>query len=133
MTESGTYIYIGEGIMARIPETPYFRVARFANERAAGIAYIAVQQLIEPPVECDVSAYRFMFQNVFHVAVLGEDPPDEIGQGIDTALATGTPVDLPEEMRGFLIQRRAENSGPGHPWVEGHYRPGQVIRIERGV
>lgn len=118
--------------MSSIPETPYFRCASFGSDQEAGKAYFICQELIAPhAVDCDLSVYRFIFAESFHVVVLGEPPVDELGDEIDGVLAAGTPVDLPDEMRNYLIERRAEVSGPDVPWMEGHYRPGQHVQVER--
>lgn len=102
--------------------SPYTRAARFAGERPAGLAYRKAEAAIFG-TPCDLSVYRLQFQQRWHVAVLGELPPDEFAQRIDAILATGEPTTLPSDVMRVLQQRRAELS-KRRSWTEGHYRPG---------
>lgn len=105
----------------------YCQAARFRMEAPARRAYDQAQELIFSSREhCDLSAYRFLLERVSHVVVLGEAPPEEIAQRLQTILATGEPTTLPEEIVRLLCARRAQASTLG-PWVEGHYRPGRRL------
>ena len=105
---------------------PYYRAARFANERAAGQAYFAVQDAIFTAEDCDLSAYRLQLNRVSHVAVLGQPPPEELDQTLVVLLAAGEATALPAEVVKLLVQRRRQATR-GSSWLEGHYRPGQPL------
>jgi hypothetical protein len=62
----------------------------------------------------------------WHVAVLGQEPPPELREELETILARGEPTDLPEEIFKTLASRRAEAIRPA-PWTERHFRPGQRL------
>ena len=101
---------------------PYYLAARFPNEKKAGAVYFPLQQMIfEARDDCDLSAYRFKLENVWHVVVLGEQPPNELHQRIEAELTNGVLVSLRKEVLDYLQDRRAEASLLG-PWVEGHYK-----------
>jgi hypothetical protein len=104
---------------------PYLRVAAFADDRTAGRVYTRVQDAIFT-APCDLSAYRFLLDQVAHVAVLGAPPPPDLDQQLTALLAAGTPATLPAEVRQTLIDRRQQMGRRG-PWTEGHYRPGRRL------
>ena len=106
---------------------PYYRASRFAGEQPAGVAYFAAQRAIYEGPPNDLSAYRFQLNQVYHVAVLGQTPPEELDQGLTEILARGDPTELPEEVLAALFARRAEAIKRGPPWQEGHYRPGRRL------
>lgn len=106
---------------------PYYRAARFAGERPAGRAYAAVQDAIfRHPADLDLSAYRFQLSRRYHVAVLGQPPPEAVDQHLQALLAAGEPTELPAEVLKLLSERRAQAIKEG-PWTEGHYRPGTPL------
>ncbi len=109
--------------------TPYYRAARFNGEQSAGTAYFQLRDFIFAP-ECDLSAYRFLRNDVWHVAVVGESPPGQLRQEIEAALAAGESVKLDRQTRQWLLQRREQQSSKG-PWIDGHYHPGRGFRIGR--
>ena len=95
---------------------PYHRTARFADEMLARRVYAAVQDtLFATP--CDVSAYRFLLNQEPHVAVLGEPPPDDLDERLQSLLAAGEPATLPPEVLAALGERRRQMSRRG-PWTE---------------
>jgi hypothetical protein len=107
----------------------YFRVSRFEAEDTALTTYAAVQQLIfDHP--CDLSAYRFLFNQVSHVLVIGGRPTEELDRAIAQLLAGGAPAFLPADIIQVLQQRRDAARQLG-PWVEGHYRPGRPLTHRR--
>ena len=117
--------------MSSIPETPYVRAARFAGEESAGSTYFQIQELVgHVSGDVDLSVYRFIRNDVWYVAVVGDRPPNELRQEIDTALALGDSVRLDKETRRWLRKRRRQQSSRGS-WVEGHYRPGRGFRFGR--
>ena len=67
---------------------PYHRTARFADEIVARRAYAAVQDTLFA-TSCDVSAYRFLLDQIPHVAVLGSPPPDDLDERLQSLLAVG--------------------------------------------
>lgn len=106
---------------------PYYQASRYQNERPALAAYTRAQQVIyEHKAGVDLSAYRFLLNRLSHVAVVGEQPPEELEQQLTQILATGEPTTLPTAALKLLLERRALAQGIS-PWVEGHYRPGVKI------
>ena len=112
--------------MPSYEQTPYHRAARFPGEREAGVVYIKIQGLIEPP-ECDLSAYRFLIRAVWHVAIVGDAPSRELAEQLERHLSGGEPVELPDDTLDFLRRRRQQQLKHG-PWVERHHRPGRRFR-----
>ncbi|MBV9282506.1 MAG: hypothetical protein JOZ41_20705 [Chloroflexi bacterium] len=98
---------------------PYFRARRFQREGAARRAYFATQEAIFA-AECDLSTYRFLLRGIWHVAVMGAEPPEELAQELKQHLRHGDPVDLPEEVRRGLSERGRQQRQSGL-WSEGHY------------
>jgi hypothetical protein len=99
---------------------PYIRAARFRSERAAGHVYFQAQELLFREL-CDLSAYRLQLSRVWHVAVVGEAPPEDLGRRIERILSRGQSVELPKEIAQMLHERSAQMRQQG-PWSEGHYR-----------
>ena len=108
----------------------YVHAAYFANEHIAGHAYNQAQEAIYSGPPNDLSTYRLMLEERWHVAVLGELPPAELDQQLQSILGQGIPATLPEEIVDYLKQRRAEMIKKG-PWVEGHHWPGMRPHIPR--
>ena len=108
----------------------YVHAAYFANEHIAGHAYNQAQDAIDTGPPNDVSAYRLILEERWHVAVLGEPPPEDLDQQLQAILGQGVPATLPEEILDYLKQRRAEAIKRG-PMVEGHYRLGMRPHIPR--
>ncbi len=105
---------------------PYCRAARFKNEQIARKIYFQAQDAIETP-ECDLSAYRFHINYIYHVAVLGESPTEELDQKLQTILSPGEPISLPSNVLKVFVERRNKAIKQG-PWVERHFRPGWPMR-----
>lgn len=105
---------------------PYYKAARFKGEESAVQAYFQTQEAIFKVPECDVSAYRFHINRIWHVAVLGETPREDLDQKLHEILSTGEPVSLPPYLLKFLTKRRNQAIKKG-PWVERHYRLGQDL------
>jgi hypothetical protein len=100
---------------------PYHQTARFASEQPAGAAYNQLQDTIFSGLPNDLSAYRIILNQVWHVSILGLTPPDELRQKLDTILKTGEPADLPLEVLKALAERRRQSIRHG-AWVERHFR-----------
>jgi hypothetical protein len=106
---------------------PYYAAYRYQQERLAKRAYDSAQQAIYGYTgEVDLSAYRFLLNQVRHVAVLGVKPPDDLEQKLKNVLASGEPTNLPEEILRALEHRRTL-AAQISPWVEGHHRPGRRV------
>lgn len=105
---------------------PYHRVARFGDEQVASRAYRHAQDAVFQGPPSDLSVYRFLLDQVSHVAVLGELPPTDLDAQLTAILAAGEPATLPHEVLSALAQRRQQLSRPG-TWLEGHYRPGRPL------
>lgn len=111
----------------REPEgLPYSRVARFRDSRTAGQAYFAAQDAVFTAPATNLSVYRLILNQVYHVAVLGQLPPRALARHIERALASGEPVTLPQDVMQRLASRRAQHVRNA-PWSEGHYRPGKPL------
>ncbi len=104
----------------------YYRAARFAGEADAGRTYFKAQDLLLHGPTCDLSAYRLQLDQIWHVAVLGQQPPRVLDRQIRRVLAAGELVSLPEEVLALLLKRRAQATNLGS-WVEGHHRPGRRL------
>ena len=104
---------------------PYQLASHFPNEQSAGRAYFAAQEAIFE-VECDLSTFRFQLNRVYHVAVVGEPPPEALERSLRRILAAGEPTSLPTEVFALLQERRARAIRQG-PWIERHHRPGQPL------
>lgn len=100
----------------------YLQVARFSGEKPAGRAYRQAEELLFRSPDSELSAYRFHLSRVWHVAVLGDQPPEELDKRLQRILSRGEPTSLPEEILAELQRRRAEATRIG-PWVERHSRP----------
>ncbi len=103
----------------------YVRAARFNHERDAGRAYDRSQDLVFR-APCDLSAYRLQVSQVWHVAIVGETPPEDLNRRIERILSRGEPAALPDAVVEALLQRSAE-ARSRRPWTEGHYRPGRGL------
>jgi hypothetical protein len=99
---------------------PYYQAARFSGERPAGRAYARAQGLIyqEP---CDLSAFRFLLERSWHVAILGDPPPATLDRSLRRILGWGESTTLPDDILQQLWERRAQAIKLG-PWVERHVR-----------
>ena len=113
--------------MSSYEKTPYHRAAKFPGELEAGAVYFRIQDLIEPP-ECDLSAYRFTTHGVWHVAIVGNTPNNELAEELERHLSGGARVELPVDTLDFLRRRREQQIKHG-PWVERHHRPGRRFRL----
>jgi hypothetical protein len=105
---------------------PFVRAARFGAEVTAGRAYVQVQEALFVDLRPNLSAYRFLLREVWHVAVIGEPPPRTLARRIDRILAAGAPATLPTDVLHVLAARREQQIEQGH-WSEGHYRPGMPL------
>ncbi len=106
--------------------TRYHQAARFAGERSAGHAYEQIQETIYNAPQTNLSGFRLNVDQDWYVAVLGEQPPQELHHELRRILATGEPTTLPDEVLDVLFQRRTRQRRLGD-WVEGHYRPGRRL------
>lgn len=105
----------------------YYEAARYPTEPLSALAYFAIQEIIfQAQNEADLSAYRFLLENIWNVAVLGRQPAEEVQQQIHQKLEKGDLTALPDWVLQGLVQRRAQQTNLG-TWVEGHHRPGIVI------
>jgi hypothetical protein len=105
---------------------PYYQAARFRNEGPARRAYFQAQDILFNTPDSDLSAYRFLLRQIWHVAVLGEPPPEDLAKKLETTLARGEPTELPSDILKLLTERRQQATRQA-PWVERHYRPGQNL------
>ena len=109
----------------------WYRAAHYSHEPEAVTAYTAAQDTIFHN-ECDLSAYRLLLDQIWHVAVLGGVPAEvALQERIETVLyATGTRTELPEDVLAILNERRQQARALG-PWVEGHHRPGIIFERKK--
>lgn len=105
----------------------YHLAARFRSEEAAGQAYGTAQEFIyRGPEELELSVYRLMLNLVYHVAAVGDPPPEQIDRELRDILSAGEPAELPGDVVAALNQRRLQARRLG-PWVEGHHRLGKRL------
>src|SRR5215216_3988517 len=102
-------------------EPEYLKVARFLGEKPAGRAYRQAEELLYRSPDTELSTFRFHLNRVWHVAVLGDQPAEELGRRLERILSRGEPASLPEEVLLQLQRRRAQATRLG-PWVERHVR-----------
>jgi hypothetical protein len=103
-------------------EPEYLKVARFSGEKPAGRAYRQAEELLYRSPDTELSTYRFHLNRVWHVAILGDQPTEELDRRLTRILSRGEPTTLPEEILQQLQRRRAQATRLG-PWVERHTRP----------
>ncbi len=103
----------------RLNQKTYYLAARFDKPTESVRAYGYAQQAIFFH-DCDLSAYRFRWEQRYHVTVLGTRPPETLDRRLRAILARGEMVALPDDLLRFLAQRRREANEQA-PWVEGHY------------
>jgi len=99
---------------------PYHRSARFLGEQPAGQTYEQAQEAIYSGPPNDLSVYRLLLAQVYHVTVLGQTPSQELEQRLETLLAAGEPVELPQDVLAALAERRRQSIRHGG-WIERHY------------
>ncbi len=111
--------------------SPWYRAARYETEPPSERAYFQAQETIFHS-EADLSAYRLMLEQIYHVAVLGGAPAEVALQEriVSILYAEGTPMQLPEDVLTVLNERRQQAQQIG-PWMEGHYRPGKVVEVKK--
>ena len=112
-------------------ESLWYRAAHYASEQPSATAYAQAQETIFQN-ECDLSAYRMMLDQIWHVAVLGGVPAEvALQERIEGILyADGTRTELPEDVLIILNERRQQARQLG-PWVEGHHRPGIIFQRKK--
>lgn len=98
----------------------YIRSARFGDEETSEKAYLAAQESIAK-TKCELSVFRLIIDDAWHVAVIGDSGPPELILYVESILTTGELVELPTPVVAMLKDRRAKSIKVG-PWVEGHYR-----------
>lgn len=114
----------GEPAAEDEPPSAYIQIARFAHETIAGLAFTQAQKLLfDNP--CELSAYRLLFSRVWHVAVVGQQPPEDLHQQLERILSTGEPASLPDELIQLLQERGVQARRRG-PWSEEHYHGGRL-------
>lgn len=78
------------------PISPYYKAARFSGEKPSGQAYLqAAEAAYRQEYECDLSVFRFQLNQIWHVAVLGPTPPEDLEKRLDTILSSGESTSLP--------------------------------------
>lgn len=96
---------------------PFHTAARFPNESRAGRAYFRIQELILRNRDVDLSVFRIQLDKIYHVALVGETPPQPVADRIQRILASGEAVTLAANLVRALARRKAQASSIG-PWVE---------------
>jgi len=101
----------------------YHQAARYLDELSSEAAYAEAQRAIyETP--CNLSTYRLLNTPdvTWHVAVVGDTPPDELHRRLTSVLAAGESVVLPDDVLIALYQhRRKQPTKDG--WAERHAFP----------
>ncbi len=123
----------------RVKGTPYHRAARFDGrwaERDAERAYKQTRRdLHRSRPDVDLSVFQLQIGNLigdvaylgWYVALIGTRPDEQLEARLERHLATGTGVELPEEVLAMLRERREVNAKDA-AWVERRY--GEVTRAE---
>ena len=106
----------------------YHQTSRYANERPSLKAYAKAQELIYKRPDVDLSTYRLIYQQRWHVSVLGDSPPVEVDRRVRKILESGEPATLPDEVLKALNHRRLL-AKQIQPWVELHHRPGTILDV----
>src|SRR5687767_4014016 len=104
--------------------TPYYLASKFSGEKPAGTAYFTAQELIFNAPDCELSVYRFQLSRIYHVAVVGDKPEQELEDKLKDILSKGEPTSLPSMVLQQLLARRLQQTQHGE-WIERHYRPGR--------
>lgn len=99
----------------------YVQCAQFSDADSAGQAYAALEQAIFDS-QSELSCFRLQLNTTWHAVVLGEPPPRELAEELETLLSQGEAATLPDEVLSYLQRRRAEAIASGSPWTERHYR-----------
>lgn len=112
----------------RASPAEYRQAIRFPDESASNTAYEQTRQIIFEE-DCDLSLYRaaLLPDIVWHILVLGQTPKEQVRERINTSLAGGEAVELPEEVWQAFNQRRLEQSSKG-TWVERRHLGGRKLR-----
>ena len=106
----------------------YHQTSRYPSERPSLKAYAKAQELIYKRPDVDLSTYRLIYQQRWHVSVLGDNPPVEVDRRVRKILASGEPATLPDEILKALNHRRLI-AKQIQPWVELHHRPGAILDV----
>jgi len=104
---------------------PYVCAARFQTEPLSRRAYTHAREAIFAPPS-NLSAYRFLLDRLWYVAVLGDAPDEILDRRLRRILAVGEPTILPDEILTVLWARRVEISSPDPRagWFHGGDGPG---------
>lgn len=105
-------------------ELPYHLASRFLGEVPAGRAYRRIRDMIYGSEQA-LSVFRIQLRTVYHVAVVGDPPPEPFERRLRRVLAAGLPVELPADILDVLYERRAVAQQEGS-WVERRFPPGQT-------
>lgn len=111
-----------------IHTTDYVRAASFRREVSAKAAYYRIQELLRNRADdCSFSVYNSLLNGVRVVTVIGNTPPVDVQNQIQSALSKGTEFQLPDDVRVVLGARSLETRRRTI-WAEGHY--GKGVRPE---
>jgi len=100
----------------------FHETARFSGEEPAGQAYERAQEALYSGPPNDLSAFRLILNQAWHVTVIGQLPPTALSEQLDAILSTGEPATLPDELLRTLQERQRQAIRRG-PWTELHFRP----------
>src|SRR6266511_4976606 len=80
-----------------LEQAPYYQAVRYMGQTAearAGHAYAATQELLFNDEENDLSVFRLQIRQLWHVAVVGDQPDEELEQQLQEMLSGGEPTTL---------------------------------------
>ena len=100
----------------------FHQTARFSGEEPASHAYERAQETLYSCPPNDLSAFRLILDQAWHVTVIGQLPTAALRQQLDAIFGTGEPATLPDELLRALQERRRQAIRRG-PWTERHFRP----------
>lgn len=87
-------------------QIPYYLAAWFHGEPSAKRVYFQAQELVSGDKQADLSLHGFLLNQISHVAVLGEQPPEDLDRQLRALLSTGETVLLPSDFLNALHERR---------------------------
>jgi hypothetical protein len=104
--------------------------SRFEEMETARRAYEQLRNVVFGR-NIDASVYRVQLGGVPHVILLGEGAlPEWLRKTYEEACAKGQSVEMPEDVKSTLRERRIAGKLPGAFW-EANYRPGLGVPRRR--
>jgi hypothetical protein len=81
----------------------YCRAARFPDQPSSESPYLQLQDLVFES-DSDLSVFRFQLDNIWHIAVLGDHPGEDIDRRLEQLVSLGQATELDSDMLDFLFR-----------------------------